>query len=206
MRHYDRVSYRHLNDSERYRDHEYLADDAWIGAKERVYGTMEQQRSFDGQPSYERGDGRDDYARGERGSARTRELTYRLDVPRDQFQARESRDTRETRERRPSRRPMREVMRHPASFLGRVVRGIFHGRGPKNWMRSDTRIHDDVCELLARHEGVDASNVDVVVKDGEVTLTGTVADRFTKRLAEQTLDDVLGVKDVHNRLTVARSH
>jgi hypothetical protein len=36
MRHYDRLSYRHLNDSNRYRDHEYLADDGWVGANEHV--------------------------------------------------------------------------------------------------------------------------------------------------------------------------
>lgn len=205
MRHYDRVSYRHLNDSERYRDHEYLADDAWIGTTERVYGTMESQRSFDGQPSYQR----DDYDRGsERGYSRSRELTHHLEVPRDRFELRDERAARRpVRARREGVRDgVREVVRHPGSFLGRVVRGIFHGRGPKNWMRSDTRIHDDVCELLARHEGVDASNIDVVVKDGEVTLTGSVSDRVTKRLAEEALDDVLGVKDVHNRLTVARSH
>lgn len=199
MRHYERVSYRHLNDSERYRDHEYLGDDAWVGPNERVYGTMEQERSFDRQPSYGQPSHRgDDY---ERGYSRPRELTHHLDVPREQFEVRPN--DRPVRRRREG---VRQVMRHPASFLGRVVRGIFHGRGPKNWMRSDTRIHDDVCELLARHEGVDASNIDVVVKDGEVTLTGTVADRFTKRLAEEALDDVLGVKDVHNRLTVTRSH
>lgn len=202
MRHYDRVSYRHLNDSERYRDHEYLADDAWIGPNERVYGTME-ERSFDGQPSFQR-DTREDY---ERGHARARELTYRLEVPRDQLEPQRARPGRRPiTERRDGLRDVREVIRHPGSFLGRVVRGIFHGRGPKNWMRSDARIHDDVCELLARHDDVDASNIDVVVKDGEVTLTGTVADRRMKRLAEAALDEALGVRDVHNRLTVARSH
>jgi hypothetical protein len=36
MRHYDRLSYRHLDDSERYRDYDYLGDDAWVGPNERV--------------------------------------------------------------------------------------------------------------------------------------------------------------------------
>src|SRR5438128_1865013 len=36
MRSYHREDMRHLNDSERYRDYDYVADDAWIGANERV--------------------------------------------------------------------------------------------------------------------------------------------------------------------------
>jgi hypothetical protein len=34
MRHYDRAGYRHLDDADRYRDHEYRADDGWIGPNE----------------------------------------------------------------------------------------------------------------------------------------------------------------------------
>jgi hypothetical protein len=34
MRHYDRADLRHLNDSERYRDYDYLADDGWPPAPE----------------------------------------------------------------------------------------------------------------------------------------------------------------------------
>jgi hypothetical protein len=34
MRHYERADLRHLNDSERYRDYDYLADDGWPPAAE----------------------------------------------------------------------------------------------------------------------------------------------------------------------------
>lgn len=34
MRHYDRAELRHLNDSERYRDYDYQADDGWPPAPE----------------------------------------------------------------------------------------------------------------------------------------------------------------------------
>jgi hypothetical protein len=47
------------------------------------------------------------------------------------------------------------------------------GRGPKNYSRSDTRIEEDVHERLM-HDPLDASGIEVSVKDGEVTLTGTV--------------------------------
>jgi hypothetical protein len=250
MRHYDRVSYRHLNDSERYRDYDYLADDAWVGANERVpHGAMDEneppwstlggyetgalldERAFDARrgqgreygrdmglgygrehdvrQTFER-DERDDY---DRGYARPRELTHRLEYPHEGFaldertqhprtQARPPAPTQGRSNAREGLRDVREVIRHPGSFLGRVVRGIFHGRGPKNWLRSDTRIHDEVCELLARDPHIDATNIDVVVKNGEVTLDGTVPNRQTKRLAEEALDDVLGVNDVHNRLKI----
>jgi hypothetical protein len=45
---------------------------------------------------------------------------------------------------------------------------------------------------------VDASDIECVVSDGEVTLSGTVATRAEKRLAEDA-----SVRDVHNRLRIA---
>lgn len=252
MRHYHRTSYRHLDDSERYRDYDYLGDDAWVGPNERVpHGAVEENqppwstlggyetgallddRAFDARrgqgrdygrdlglgygretdprQSFERTE-RDDY---DRGYARPKDLTQRLEYPREGFrvdertqhprpmQARRPRPLAQARARAEGGlRDVRDVIRHPGSFVRRVVTGIFHGRGPKNWLRSDTRIHDEVCELLAAHPEIDATEIEVEVKDGEVTLVGTVADRRTKRLAEVALDDVMGIRDVHNRLKV----
>lgn len=98
---------------------------------------------------------------------------------------------------------------HPS--LWERVKGAFTGndyggRGPKNWARSDERIREDVCECLTYHPNVDASEIDVIVKDGEVTLAGTVHDRGSKRLAEDIVEDVRGVKDVHNQLRVVRQN
>jgi hypothetical protein len=45
-------------------------------------------------------------------------------------------------------------------------------------------------------------HIEVQVDNGEVTLTGTVDDRRTKRLTEDIAESVYGVKDVHNRLRV----
>jgi osmotically-inducible protein OsmY len=78
--------------------------------------------------------------------------------------------------------------------------GLHTGKGPKGYRRSDDRIREDVCECLTRHGEVDASEVDVQVKDGEVTLTGTVPRRQDKRIAEDLAENVSGVKDVHNQL------
>jgi osmotically-inducible protein OsmY len=79
------------------------------------------------------------------------------------------------------------------------------GRGPKGYRRSDERIHEEVCEVLTRHPGVDASEVEVRVEGGEVTLAGTVPDRRMKRLAEDLAADCAGVVDVHNQVRVTRA-
>jgi len=42
------------------------------------------------------------------------------------------------------------------------------------------------------------------VKDGEVTLVGEVHDRRMKHMAEDVVDEVAGVKDIHNNLRVSR--
>ena len=83
-------------------------------------------------------------------------------------------------------------------------RGRFAGRGPKGYRRSDERIHEDVCEALTRHPDVDASDLEVHVEGGEVTLTGTVDGRAAKRLAEDVVEQISGVTDIHNQIRVAR--
>jgi hypothetical protein len=79
----------------------------------------------------------------------------------------------------------------------------FAGRGPRNYRRSDARIEEDVNERLTAHPGIDATEIEVRVNDGEVTLAGTVDDRRSKRLAEDIADSVSGVRDVHNELRIS---
>lgn len=76
------------------------------------------------------------------------------------------------------------------------------GKPPKNYQRSDERIFEDLCELITRESDVDASEVEIRVERGEVTMTGTVRDRADKREIEALADRVIGVKDVHNQLRV----
>jgi hypothetical protein len=78
------------------------------------------------------------------------------------------------------------------------------GKGPKGYRRSDERLQDECCEILMRHAGIDASEIEVRTEDGVVTLTGRVGDRRTKRLAEDTVERVYGVHDVLNGITVDR--
>jgi hypothetical protein len=79
------------------------------------------------------------------------------------------------------------------------------GRGPKGWKRSDDRIKDDINERLTDHPAIDASDIEVEVKEGEVTLRGAVDNRHAKRLAEDLVDMVPGVKEVWNELRTSRS-
>lgn len=76
------------------------------------------------------------------------------------------------------------------------------GRGPKNWRRSDERIREIVNDMLTDDADVDATDIDVTVQDGEVTLEGRVTTRREKRLAEDIAYHCAGVEDVQNRLRV----
>jgi len=81
----------------------------------------------------------------------------------------------------------------------------FYGRGPKGYARSDERIREDVCERLSDNDEVDASDIEVTVREREVTLEGSVETRRMKHIAEDLADSVSGVDDVHNRLTVRKA-
>jgi osmotically-inducible protein OsmY len=76
------------------------------------------------------------------------------------------------------------------------------GRGPKNYRRSDERIREDVNDRLGDDYYIDASDIEVMVSNSEVTLTGTVPSRNDKRRAEDIAESVSGVTNVENRLRV----
>jgi osmotically-inducible protein OsmY len=82
------------------------------------------------------------------------------------------------------------------------IEGDHKGKGPRNYRRTDNRIQEDINDRLTDHPLVDASDVDVEVKDCEVTLTGTVDSREAKRRAEDIAESVSGVVNVENRLRV----
>jgi osmotically-inducible protein OsmY len=82
--------------------------------------------------------------------------------------------------------------------------GSHRGKGPKGYKRADDWIRDDICERLTDHGLIDASFVDVEVKDGRVSLTGEVFDRRMKYMTEDVVEEVTGVKEIHNKLRVTR--
>jgi hypothetical protein len=92
--------------------------------------------------------------------------------------------------------------RGPLQWMGDKIREAKRSRGPKGYRRSDDRLQDAVCERIARSD-VDASEVEVKVEKGEVTLTGNVRSRREKWWLEDIVDNVFGVEEVHNQLRVA---
>ena len=80
--------------------------------------------------------------------------------------------------------------------------GQHRGRGPKGYSRSDERVREDVSDRLADDDMVDASDIEVQVSQGEVTLSGHVDSREAKRRAEDCAESVSGVRHVQNNLRV----
>lgn len=107
----------------------------------------------------------------------------------------------------------RQYARSPTEFMGeRYPYGHDYGagpshyrKGPKGYQRSDPRITEDVSERLSEDPHIDASDIEVSVQGGIVTLKGTVPARYMKHLAEDCADRCFGVKDVENRIRVETS-
>lgn len=83
--------------------------------------------------------------------------------------------------------------------------GHHRGVGSRTYQRSDERIREDVSEALTDDHHVNAADVEVSVRDGVVTLSGSVPDRAQKRQAREVADSVRGVKDVRNDLQIRSS-
>lgn len=111
------------------------------------------------------------------------------------------------RERNQSTDPWRPPSQSGADQRGQGYRGMggYYGKGPKGYVRSDDRIREDVCDRLSDDDIVDASEISVQVKDGEVTLEGSVTDRHMKHRAEDIIEEVSGVREVNNRLRTKKS-
>lgn len=86
--------------------------------------------------------------------------------------------------------------------FGGHMSGQFAGRGPKGYTRSDERIREDISDKFTEHPDLDASEIEVRVAKGEVTLNGSVDSRWAKRLAEDIAESCTGVRDVMNHLRV----
>lgn len=92
----------------------------------------------------------------------------------------------------------------PGGFGDLETTRSYRGRGPRNYTRSDERIREIICERLTDDAYVDASDVTVEVKNGEVTLSGSVRDRRMKHRIEDIADDCVRGKDIHNQVRVTR--
>ncbi|MGV8940866.1 MAG: BON domain-containing protein [Lysobacter sp.] len=87
---------------------------------------------------------------------------------------------------------------------GHFTRGriSYAGIGPKNYVRSDVRITEDLCERLRQDEFVDPSDIEVNVSEGAVMLGGTVPTRKMKHRIEDLAAECDGVRNVENTIHV----
>lgn len=94
------------------------------------------------------------------------------------------------------------LKRHYADFDPAHQSGPFRGYGPRTYRKSDARLHEDVCDALTHDEHLDASNIEVHVAEGMVTLGGSVKSSEDRRRAEDLSAHCVGVLDVHNQIKV----
>jgi osmotically-inducible protein OsmY len=83
----------------------------------------------------------------------------------------------------------------PGPVIARV-----YAPGPKGYTRSDERIKEDISERLWRAKQIDSSEVTIAVKDGVVTFTGTVPERWMRHEIENVADSCMGVKDIEDNV------
>jgi osmotically-inducible protein OsmY len=89
-----------------------------------------------------------------------------------------------------------------SAFFGAEDEGRYRGRGPKGYRRSDDRIREDVSDRLTDDPWLDASDIEVEVRECEVVLKGAVHSREDKRRAEHLSEAISGVRNVQNHLRV----
>jgi osmotically-inducible protein OsmY len=78
------------------------------------------------------------------------------------------------------------------------------GTGPLGRRRSDDALAAEIHEILTNDPELDTTDIEIEVAGGAVTLTGTVDSGDARMLAEELVESLTGVREVHNRLRVAR--
>ena len=70
--------------------------------------------------------------------------------------------------------------------------------------RPDESLAKEIREILTTDPELDATAIEVEVEGGAVTIAGEVTHPEARLLAEELVESVVGVREVHNRLRVAR--
>lgn len=75
---------------------------------------------------------------------------------------------------------------------------------PRVRRKTDDSLAREIHEILVTDPELDATEIEVVVEGGAVTLSGEVEHPDAKLLAEELTESITGVRLVHNRLVVRR--
>lgn len=70
--------------------------------------------------------------------------------------------------------------------------------------RPDAALAQELQEILTKDPELDATEIEVEVEGGAVTLRGVVDSTDARLLAEELVESVAGVREVHNNLKVVR--
>ena len=70
------------------------------------------------------------------------------------------------------------------------------------WQRTDPEIARDAIQQLERHSSIPYDKIKVSVKNGWVTLEGTVDRELQKRLAHSAVKKLKGVTGITNNITI----
>jgi osmotically-inducible protein OsmY len=68
----------------------------------------------------------------------------------------------------------------------------------------DEALTRELHEILTADPELDSTEIEVAVEEGAVTLSGMVDSSDARLLAEELVESVAGVREVHNNLKVAR--
>jgi osmotically-inducible protein OsmY len=71
-------------------------------------------------------------------------------------------------------------------------------------LRPDAALAQELQEILTKDPELDATEIEVEVEGGAVTLRGVVDSSDARLLAEELVETVTGVREVHNNLKVVR--
>ncbi len=81
--------------------------------------------------------------------------------------------------------------------------GEHKGAGPKTEKHGDDPVLHAVHDALTHEPWLDATDIELAVAGGVVTLTGTVTTDQQKELASKTTSEAKGVTEVKNELTIS---
>jgi osmotically-inducible protein OsmY len=77
------------------------------------------------------------------------------------------------------------------------------GRGPKGYARTDAHLRHAIEEALAADPTLDPGGVEVGVKDGKVTLAGSVAGRRSREAVLAIAAAIAGANAVAHTLKIS---
>ena len=87
---------------------------------------------------------------------------------------------------------------------GKLEPGSLDRDKPRGAQSSDGQIKSEIETLLRERGLVDARDIHVDVRDGVVTLSGSVSDTADLRAAAGIAENVFGIQEVKNQLTIRK--